>query len=245
MERARVGYLEVEKLFSAAARNERLSDGYFVTFWRLLTKYPEILGWEKLWTDSYQEIRAEVYRIAKTIAPEKPLGFHILHNATLSPFFRAEEDYAETTKYADFVKPAVYNVVAGGRMALFLDRLSATVFHDAKPEDFLHFYYKAMNYEEADYAQLPKAGLSPDYVARETKRILAAVGSETAVYPGIDVGVPAPAHDKQITPDDVRQTVKAVFAAGAPGLVLSRKYSEMKLTNLAGAGQGLREAGVV
>jgi hypothetical protein len=42
----------------------------------------------------------------------------------------------------------------------------------------------------------------------------------------------------------VRDSVKAAFAAGAPGVVLSRKYSEMKLANLAGAGQGLREAGV-
>ena len=42
----------------------------------------------------------------------------------------------------------------------------------------------------------------------------------------------------------MRDSVKAAFAAGAPGVVLSRKYSEMKLANLAGAGQGLREAGV-
>ena len=33
----------------------------------------------------------------------------------------------------------------------------------------------------------------------------------------------------------------AAFRAGAPGVVLSRKYAEMKLTNLAGAGEALRE----
>jgi hypothetical protein len=43
----------------------------------------------------------------------------------------------------------------------------------------------------------------------------------------------------------VRDSVKAAYAAGAQGVVLCRKYSEMKLANLAGAGQGLREAGVV
>jgi hypothetical protein len=245
VERARRGYLELEKLLDAAKHDERPSDGYFVSFWRLLVKYPEILGWEKLWTDSYQEIRARVYRLAKSIAPEKPLGFHILHNATLSPFYRAEEDYSEIRNYADFVKPAVYNVVGGGRMALFLDRLSTTIFHDAKPDDILPFYYKIMNYEEAPHSQLPRTGLSPDYVARETKRIVAAVQGEIAVYPGIDVGVPAKPGEKQITPEDVRDAVKAAFGAGAQGVVLSRKYSEMKLANLAGAGQGLREAGVV
>ena len=64
-----------------------------------------------------------------------------------------------------------------------------------------------------------------------------------AVYPGLDLGVPS--HDKQVTPEDVRDSVKAAFAAGAPGVVLSRKYSEMTLASLAGAGEGLREAGVV
>src|SRR5207253_95577 len=170
VDRAQRGYLELERLLAAARRDERPADGYFVSFWRLLSKYPEILGWEKLWTDSYHEIRAEVYRRSKSIAPEKPLGFHILHNATLSPLYRAEEDYAETATYADFVKPAVYHIVGGGRMALFLERLSTTIFHDARPEDVLPFYYKIMNYEEAPHAELPATGLSADYVARETKR---------------------------------------------------------------------------
>ena len=130
VDRAQRGYLELERLLGAARRDERPADAYFVSFWRLLSKYPEILGWEKLWTDSYQEIRAEVYRRSKSIAPEKPLGFHILHNATLSPLYRAEEDYAETATYADFVKPVVCHGVGGGRMALFLERLSTTIFHD-------------------------------------------------------------------------------------------------------------------
>ncbi|HZL77591.1 MAG TPA: hypothetical protein VFC17_01975 [Candidatus Limnocylindrales bacterium] len=177
VERAKCGYLELKKLLLAAKQEQRPSDGYFVTFWRLLSQYPEILGWEKLWTDSYHEIRSEVYRIAKSIAPEKPLGFHILHQATLSPFYRAEEDYAETANYADFVKPAMYNTAGGERMAGFLDHISQTVFSDAKPDDFLAFYYKIMGYDEAPQSQLAKTGLSADYVARETKRIVAAVGN--------------------------------------------------------------------
>jgi len=89
---------------------------------------------------------------------------------------------------------------------------------------------------------LRQTGLSADYVARETKRVLAAVQGRCAVYPGLDLGVPS--HDKQVAPKDVRASVKAAFAAGAPGVVLSRKYSEMTLASLAAAGQGLREAGV-
>jgi len=122
---------------------------------------------------------------------------------------------------------------------------TTTIFHDARPEDVLPFYYKIMNYEEAPHAELPATGLSADYVARETKRVIADVNGKIAVYPGIDVGVPARAREKQITPEDVRDAVKAAFGAGAPGVVLSRKYSEMRLASLAGAGQGVREAGVL
>lgn len=245
IDRARRGYIELDLLFQAARKNERPPDGYFVTFWRTLQNYPEILQWEKLWTDSYHEIRSNIYGIAKAIALEKPIGWHIMHNNTLSPFYRAEEDFSRTKDYSDFVKQVVYNNCAGPRMAAFLDRLSLTLFHDAKPEDFLPFYYKIMNYEEASYEQLPTAGLSPDYVLRETKRAIAGVGNEIPVYPGIDIDVPTAANQKQTTPEDVRQAVRAAFTAGAQGVILSRKYSEMKLANLSGAGQGLREAGMV
>lgn len=244
VERARRGYLAVDRLFQAARRDQRPSDGYFVTFWRTLQEYPEILHWEKLWTDSYQEIRSRIYGIAKAIAPEKPLGFHIMHNNTLSPFYRAEEDFSKIKDYADFVKQVAYNNCAGPRMATFLGQLSNTMFHDVKPEEFLPLYYRIMNYEEAPYDKLSTTGLSADYVARETKRAMAGVNQEIPVYPGIDIDVPTAAGEKQTTPEDVRQAVKAAFAAGAQGVVLSRKYSEMKLANLAGAGQGLREAAV-
>jgi len=64
------------------------------------------------------------------------------------------------------------------------------------------------------------------YVARETKRAIAGVNGEIPVYPGIDIDVPTEAGQKQTTPEDVRQAVKAAFVAGAQGVVLSRKYSE-------------------
>jgi hypothetical protein len=243
-DRARRGYLELEQFLRAARADLRPPDGYFVTFWRLLLDYPEILGWEKLWTDSYHGIRSEIYGIAKAISAEKPVGWHIMHNATLSPFYRAEENYAVTRTYSDYVKPVTYNNCAGPRMVTFLDSLSGTIFKDAKPADYLGFYYKLMNYEEAPLDKLPTSGLSADYVYREAKRAIAGVSNEVPVYPGIDIDIPTGPAEKQTTPDDVREAVKAAFRAGAQGVVLSRKYSEMKLANLAGAGAGLREAGI-
>jgi len=242
VERAQLGYRRLDQLFDAAMKDKRPVDGYFVSFWRLLLEYPEILSWEKLWTDSYHEVRSELYGIGKSIAPTKPFGFHIMQNMSFSPFYQAEEDYSRTKDYADYLKLATYNNAAGPRMASYLDRLSATVFHDAKPQDFLPFYYKIMNYQEGPYDQLHTSGLSADYVARETKRAIAGVaGSEVKIYPGIDIDVPTRRTDKRTKPDDVRKAVRAALGAGADGVVLSREYVEMWLANLSAAGETLRE----
>ncbi len=240
-ERAQQGYRQLDQLFRAAAQDRRPVDGYFVTFWRLLLEYPEILGWEKLWTDSYHEVRSEMFGIGKSIAPGKPFGFHIMQNMSFSPFYQAEEDYSKTRDYTDYLKIATYNNAAGPRMASYLDRLSGTIFHDATPKDFLPFYYKIMNYQEGPYEQLHTSGLSADYVARETKRAIAGTGGQVKIYPGIDIDVPTRRTDKRTTPDDVRKSVRAALGAGADGVVLSREYVEMWLANLSAAGETLRE----
>ena len=240
VERAKAGYQKLDKLFSSDT--SRPADGYFVTFWRYLLEYPEILAWESLWTDSYHEVRSELYGTAKAIAPEKPFGFHIMQNMTFSPFYRAEEDYTKTKHYADFLKLATYNNAAGPRLASYLDRLSATVFRDATPPEFLSFYYKIMDMQEAPYDQLHTAGLTPEYLARETRRALEGVqGSNVQIYPGIDIDVPTKMTDKRTKPEDVRRSVEAAFGAGANGVVLSREYVEMWLANLSAAGDTLRE----
>ena len=241
VERAQQGYRLLDELVRAAAQDKRPVDGYFVTFWRLLLDYPEILSWEKLWTDSYQEVRAELYGSAKAIAPEKPFGFHIMQNMTFSPFYQAEEDYSRTRNYTDYLKIATYNNAAGPRMAAYLDRLCSSIFHDATPKDFLPFYYKIMNYQEGSYDELPTKGLSAEYVARETRRAIAGVGGQVKIYPGIDIDVPTKLTDKRTKPEDVRRSVRAAFDAGADGVVLSREYVEMWLANLSAAGETLRE----
>jgi hypothetical protein len=244
--RAQQGYRELQQLYRAAAQDQRPVDGYFVSFWRLLLKYPEILSWETLWTDSFQEVQAELFGTSKAIAPQKPFGFHIMQSMTFSPFYRAEEDYSKRKEFADFLKPATYNNAAGPRLAQYLGQLGHTIFHDAEPKDFLEFYYKIMDYKEAPYDELAATGLSADYVARETKRALAGVAGQVKIYPGIDIDVPTLIStgkeiEKRTHPDDVRRSIRAALGAGADGVVLSRDYVEMWLANLTAAGDTLRE----
>ena len=72
-----------------------MADGAFVTFWRLLVKYPEILAWERLWNEALNDTYRDMYRKSHEIAPAKGIGWHVWHNNTFSPFYRAEQDYGE------------------------------------------------------------------------------------------------------------------------------------------------------
>jgi len=99
-----------------------------------------------------------------------------------------------------------------------------------------------MGYKERSYDEIPYTGLSSDYVYRETKRALEGVaGTKTQIWPGLDIDIPTEENNSKRTPQSVKDAVTAAFRAGAPGIILSRKYSEMKLTNLSGAGDAIRE----
>ena len=105
--------------------------------------------------------------------------------------------------------------------------------------------YRILGYqgEVENLAQLPHTGLTAKYVGRETARAIADVNGAVPIYPGIDIDLPTPMDDKQTQPSDVKAAVLAAFHAGAPGVVLSRKYSEMRLENLAAVSDALRELG--
>jgi hypothetical protein len=240
-ERARMGYRKLDQLFAATAKQQRPEDGVFVTFLRILFEFPEVLSWNMLWHDSFHEVRAELYETAKAIAPKKPFGFHILQNTTFSPFYSAVDDYAKVADYSDFLKIATYNNAGGPRMSHFIDRLCATVFADASPQDLQPFYYKMMGYDEASFAEIVTRGLSPEYVTRETKRAIAGVGGRAKIFPGIDIDVPTAAGEKHTRSEDVRAATTAALEAGADGVVLSREYYEMQLGNLAAAGEVTRK----
>ena len=241
VERARDGYIKLDQLFTSGARKQRPNDGYFVTFIRTLFEFPEILSWNMLWHDSYHEVRGDLYGTAKSIAPTKPFGFHVMQNVTFSPFYSAADDYAKLALYSDFLKIATYSNAAGPRMAGFVDRLCSTVFADATPSDLQPLYYKMMGYDEASFDKIPTQGLSAEYVASETRRAIQGTGGKVQIYPGIDIDVPTSAGEKHTTPEDVRAATRAAFGAGAHGVVLSREYYEMWLANLSAAGETTRQ----
>ncbi len=245
VERARRGYDEAERFVRKNRAGRAPRDGYFAEFWRLLLKYPEALAWENLWVTSRHEFKAALYRRVKAVNPSLLFGWHVWQNMSFSPFQRAEEDYAVLAENCDFLRPALYNNVAGARFLDFVKGADESVFGDLPPEDTLRVLYQQLNYQEAPYDQLLATGLSADYVERETRRAVEGVADKPVqIWPGVDIDVPVDPGQGHCTPESVRQAVKAAFKGGAQGIILSRNYTEMKPANLSGAGAALRELGV-
>ena len=242
VDRAREGFRALAAFVDAAGRGERPVDGYFVTVWRLMLKYPELLAWEQLWHDSLRETYAAIHAQVKSVRPSIGVGWHIWHNNSFNPIYRAEQDLRELSKYSDFLKMVMYHNCGGERMAGHVRAIGRTLYGDVPTGELLDFHYKVLNYlHEKPLAELPQTGFSADYVSQEAKRAREGLkGADTKLWPGIDIDIPTAAASSKSTPQGTRDAVAAAFRAGADGVLLSRKYSEMRLANLRGAGEAIR-----
>jgi len=247
VERARDGFLQLEKFVRAARSETRPIDGYYVELWRLMLTYPELLAWENLWHDSLRDTYQAIYKKVKFIKPDMGVGWHIWHNNSFSPIYRAEQDLHRISPYSDFLKIVMYHNCAGERMASYIDSVSRTQYGDVPQNELLQFHYRVLGYgNEGTYDQIPHTGFSSDYVSRETKRASAGLtGAKTLLWPGIDIDIPTAADHSKSTPKGTEDAVLAAMHGGADGVILSRKYSEMRLANLEGAGAAIRQLGLV
>lgn len=245
VERAKAGFGALEKYVREGRLAKRPRDGYFVTFFRLLLEYPELLAWENLWEQSREALQISIYKLVKSIKPSLPVGWHIWHNVSFSPFHRAEMDYARIATFSDFIKPVLYNNAAGERIKNFTESICGNVLGDLPRGQALDVLYRFLNYEEAPYDKVMETGLTADYVLRETRRAVDGVkGRDVQVWPGIDIDVPVPTGASECTAEGVKAAVKGAFAGGATGVVLSRNFPEMKAEHLAAAGAALDELGL-
>ncbi len=241
--RVRAGYQALCQFVRQARSEIRPPQGYYAAFWRILLRYPEILAWDMFWYDSLREIYKLVYDTAKNIRPELLVGSAIPHSLSFNPFYRAVVDLQELAKYNDFLKIIAYHTDAGPRGTGYVDGLLNTYLADIPRDERLEFLYHIMGYQEGNFASLSARGFSPDYVFRESSAwVKEAQGTSLQIWPGIDIDVsPEQGNDPPRSRESVKEAVLAAFRAGAPGVVLSRMYSEMKLEHLRGAGDALRQ----
>lgn len=247
VQRAIEGFKELEKWVRFCRGGGTPPDGHYVTFWRVLFQYPEVLAWETMWNDGVHETYKSIYDSVKAVNPKIEVGWHVWHAHSFSPFFRAQTDLKKISPYTDFAKMTVYNNLGGTRMETYITSTSKTIYGDMPVEDALEFEYNIMGYKGRGYKELPYVGLDSTYVYHETKRSVEDVeGTKTEIWPGLDVDISNMAVEYSHTaPPGIKDCTKACFEAGGKGLVISRKYSEMKLANLAAVGDALREMKVV
>ncbi len=245
-ERARKGFAELATFVEAGRKGQRPVDGYYVELWRLMLRYPELLAWEMMWTDSLRDTYAAIYKQVKEVKPSMGVGWHIWHNNSFNPIYRAEQDLQAIAPVSDFLKIVIYHNCGGERMAEYIESVHQTLYGDVPQQELLDFHYRVLDYKERGMAEIPFTGWSADYVYRETKRARAGLeGTKTKLWPGLDIDIPTAPNHSKCTPEGTRDVVLAAFKGGADGVLLSRKYSEMKLANLKGAGLALKELGMV
>jgi hypothetical protein len=242
-ERAKKGYQVLDQFVQSSLKGERPSDGYYVEFQRILSDWPEIVAWDKLFDLGKHEVLSEVHAAVKAVRSNLQVGFHIEHVNSFNPYFRATRSYEDLAAKCDFLKVVAYNNCGGERYARFIKNIGSTLFRDVPPEELMRFNNHLLNYgEEAPLDKLATAGLSSDYVYRETKRAIEGVKGKCLILPGIDINLPTEITSRKASPDDSYAATMAGYRAGAPGVILSRKYSEMKLANLDAAGRAIRDA---
>ncbi len=247
-DRARAGFVELDRMargFEAGA--PRPADGVIVSFLRALMRWPEVLQWERLQYEVKEEVVRMLYGLVKLLKPKAQFGSHVDHQqSTYDPIWRANMDYREMTSYNDFIKPILYHDITGPRVRHWhLGRLHRTLAGELSLEQMLGIFYAVRGYDpavEPGLDDMDSKGFSPDYVYRETRRLLADVDGRCAVYPGIGFDIPWEGHHFPSPPEKVYEATVKALEAGATGVMASREYGEMRVANLRAFGRAVREA---
>jgi hypothetical protein len=242
------GFRKLEHFVAQCRSGPEPVDGRYVTFWRICLEYPEILAWEMLWIESLRDTYREIYEFSKSIRPELQVGSALSFKGIYDPFYRARQDLQTLCNYADFLKIVMYHNVGGVRMHTFIDGSGQTLYGEMKPQQRLDFIGSIMGYEQMTYEKLESNGLPVSMIERETRRAIeGANGFPTKIWPSIDIDIPARRFGREdpdyakCTPESTKDATLAVLKAGAEGIILARKYSEMNLSNLKGVGDALKE----
>jgi hypothetical protein len=236
--RALFGYVQ-----GLMAGQPRPADGQFVGFARVLLRYPEILGWETQYRLGREAICEAMYERVKSVRPAAEVGWHVDHQpSSWDLVYRAEMSYADMAPHSDFIKIIAYHNVLSPRIRdWYLPRFEKTIAGELSRAESLNLYYALFNYDRAaepPLAELGRRGFSPEYVFRETEHSVASAAGKTKIYTGVGFNVPgSPADD----PDTVSRATRRAFDAGANGIVVSREYEEMSMTNLRAVGRAYRE----
>ena len=199
------------------------------------------------WAESLNDLHALVYETVKGVNPDAHVGRHVDHQQSSYALpFRAAAEYGEMTDSNDFIKLILYHDIAGPRVMGKLDNLRDHVLKELTAKQGLDLYYSVFGHDptiEAGVDELREAGLSPQYVYRETKRAVEGVDGGAAIYAGIGLDIPkgggwAPTNGRAI-----RMT--CIWRRGRrsrPGVEVSWPHENTKKSRSAACGRWARQS---
>ena len=216
-------------------------DGYYVEVWRLMLRYPELLAWEMLWTDSLRETYAAIYKQVKEAKPSLGVGWHIWHTNSFNPIYRAEQELAAIAPVSDFLKIVIYHNCGGERMAEYIESVHQTSMGMCRSRSCWTFItgcwitrkraWPRSRLQDYPRTTLPRDKARPRRPRRDQDPVVAGhrhrhsdSSKSQQVHTGRDQGRSGGGVSRR-----------------ADGVILSRKYSEMKLANLKGARLALQQ----
>ena len=162
--------------------------------------YPELLAWENLWHDSLRDTYQAIYKKVKSIKPAMGVGWHIWHNNSFSPIYRAEQDLHRIAPYSDFLKIVMYHNCAGERMASYINSVSKTQYGDVPPKSCFSFItaFSATKMKELTIGFLIPVSPAITYCAKPSAPAPASPGAKTQLWPGIDIDIPDRGEPQQV-----------------------------------------------
>ncbi len=247
VERVRIAMLNVWSYFQRARAGEAFVDGALIEFLRVLLANPEVLIWERFWLERNKDLDRELYGMVKWCNPDLSFGLNVWNRNHFNPIRKAQWPWEEQTLYADWVKPITYQHQSGLIYQKEMEDFHRTILRDFTPDEMTPIMYKLLGLNEAPWDQVVQAGMQPaSYVGGQCADAVRGVNGKAKVYMGIGVDAPRQRADQAVcTPEIVRDSVFATYANGGEGVVFAPNYASMKLTNLDGAAEALRELGLL
>ncbi len=235
-EKARKGFLEIQKYGNAINDGEEMVDGNFVRFLQILFRHPDVLAWEQLWMDSRDMHKKRMFQQIKGINEKVQVGWHIDHGMTWDLITRATWDYDTMGPYSDWLSVAVYFDSMGRRSKGHYERnYQKILFGDADEKYSYPMYLSMLGFDPEMQPSLEEhrakdTSFSSDYVYQECLRAVKNVKGAAQVYarPGFDM----PGYDCDVQPEEVYQAVTKALEAGVDGLWCGREWDELQEKNI-------------
>jgi hypothetical protein len=246
VEQVRLAMLEVYNFFQAARSGESFDDGAFIEFLRMLLAHPEVLIWERFWLERNKDLDRELYGIVKWCNPKLEFGLNVWNRNHFNLIRKAQWPWLEQTRYCDWVKPIVYQHQSGLIYYKEQSEWQRSILRDFPAAEAAKVMYRLLGLNEAPWDEVVQTGMDPDtYVYGQCADAVRGVHGRVPVYMGIGVDAPRVREDQaRCTPDIVYRSVKATYRAGGKGVIFAPNYASMRLSNLDGAAEALKELGL-